>query len=80
MITKINKTINYNNLSLDETWLKNILFVADNPDDAGDFEASNDALESELPFLYTAEKVYLKSWGCPMDAVLYDFCALSEQD
>ncbi|OGL38516.1 MAG: hypothetical protein A2042_00790 [Candidatus Schekmanbacteria bacterium GWA2_38_11] len=64
----INKIINYNSFSSGEAWLKNILFVADNPDDAGDFEVSNDALEDELPDTYTAEKVYLKSFSSVLQA------------
>jgi uncharacterized repeat protein (TIGR01451 family) len=40
-------------------WNRRVLFVADNPDDAGDFYASSDAVaDGYLPAPYAADKVY----------------------
>jgi hypothetical protein len=60
----VNKTIAYENIGLNETWTKKMLFVADN--EAG-FEAMDDELVANLPANYTATKLYLASYVNPLD-------------
>jgi hypothetical protein len=40
-------------------WKKNILMVADNPDEGGDFPADSDSLVPFVPSGYSVEKIYL---------------------
>ena len=56
MVTKI---INYEQNLPEGDWRRQVLFVADNPDDAGDFRAlSDDIVDNHLLPPYTAEKAY----------------------
>jgi hypothetical protein len=43
-------------------WTKNILMVADNPDDGGDFPSNSDVIADILPSAYTTEKIYLSEY------------------
>jgi len=45
----VGKTLAYEQTSPEAEWLKQVLLVADNPDDAGDFHALSDSLLSILP-------------------------------
>jgi len=54
----ISKIINYENSS-GGTWTKQVLMLADNPDDGGDFPADSNNMAALLPIGYTANKIYL---------------------
>ncbi len=57
----VNKILNYEQNPPSSDWNKEVLFVADNADDAGDFAAlSDDIADNYLPPSYTAQKVYYK--------------------
>ena len=60
MVTKI---INYEQNPPEGDWKQQVLFVADNPDDAGDFRLlSDDIADNHLPSSYSLKKVY---YGIP---------------
>ncbi len=54
----IGKTIAYENSS-GGTWTKQVLMLADNPDDGGDFSVDSNNVATLLPSGYTAYKIYL---------------------
>lgn len=55
----VNKIITYENASEPDGWNKNISFVADNADAAGNFaDLSDDIADNYLPSPYSAEKIY----------------------
>ncbi|MEJ5308323.1 MAG: C25 family cysteine peptidase [Anaerolineae bacterium] len=57
--TMINKALGYLQNPPTTEWNREILFVADNPDDAGDFYAYSNAVADQfVPPLYNAQKVY----------------------
>jgi hypothetical protein len=56
----INKILDYEQSPPTGDWNKNVLFVADNADDAGSFHTlSDDIADNYLPESYAAHKVYL---------------------
>ena len=55
--TLIHKIIAYESAGTG-LWEKNVLMVADNPDDGGDFSADSDSLVPFLPSGYSVEKIY----------------------
>ena len=54
----INKIISYENSSSD-SWTKQVLMLADDPDDGGDFPVDSNNVAALLPIGYTANKIYL---------------------
>lgn len=55
----VNKTLDYMQNPPTTEWNRQILFLADNPDAAGDFYAYSDVVaDNYVPFLYSAQKVY----------------------
>ncbi|MEJ5311356.1 MAG: C25 family cysteine peptidase [Anaerolineae bacterium] len=55
----VNKILDYEMNPAVGDWNQNILFVADNPDTAGDFQVYSDAIaDGYLPAPYIAQKVY----------------------
>lgn len=59
--TMVNKILNYEQNPPSSDWNKEVLFVADDADDAGDFATlSDDIADNYLPPSYTAQKVYYK--------------------
>ncbi|HOT90752.1 MAG TPA: C25 family cysteine peptidase [Anaerolineae bacterium] len=55
----VNKTLDYMQNPPTTEWNRQILFLADNPDAAGDFYAYSDAVaDSYVPPFYNAQKVY----------------------
>ncbi len=65
----IDKTLQYLQQSADSAWQKKALFVADNPDDAGDFEgAADELILDKLPPDFTPTKVYLTQCAGAADA------------
>lgn len=42
-----------------EAWHSRIVLAADNPDHGGDFHASSDIVEAQLPVDYSSEKIYV---------------------
>lgn len=44
------------------SWTKNILMVADDPDDGGDFSSNSDVIADMLPSAYLTEKIYLSEY------------------
>ena len=59
----VSKIINYEQNLPEGDWKQQVLFVADDPDDAGDFRLlSDDIADNHLPSSYTLEKVY---YGIP---------------
>ncbi|HIQ04402.1 MAG TPA: hypothetical protein EYH31_01755, partial [Anaerolineae bacterium] len=64
--TMVNKIIGYERALPSGDWLYHTLWVADDPDAAGDFHALSDAVADHLlPAPYVAEKVYYGSPGYP---------------
>jgi hypothetical protein len=65
----VDKTLQYEQQVLGLAWQKKALFVSDNPDDAGDFEAcSNELISHSLPTDFTPTKVYLTQCAGAADA------------
>ncbi|MCX5707990.1 MAG: C25 family cysteine peptidase [Candidatus Omnitrophica bacterium] len=66
----VNKTIAYESVSLDESWVKNALFIAD---DAGGFESVCDTLSDTMVDKYLRLKFYLSSYSnsedCKQDLI-----------
>jgi hypothetical protein len=60
----VNKTIAYEAGSLDASWTRKALFVAD---DEAAFEAVCDQLAGQLPENYTASRLFLDSYVNPLD-------------
>jgi len=57
----VNKVLNYEQNPASGDWNSKVLFVADDADGAGNFDAlSDDIADNYLPSSYTAEKVYYK--------------------
>ncbi len=68
--TMVDNILNYEQNSSSGGWNKNILFVADNQDGAGDFDyLSDDIADNYLPSSYTAQKVYYKITHPTVDGV-----------
>ena len=68
--TMVNKILDYERDSPSSDWNKDILFLADNADAAGDFAAlSDDIADNYLPSSYTAQKVYYKITHPTVDGV-----------
>jgi hypothetical protein len=68
--TMVNKILNYEQNPPIGDWNKDVLFVADNQDSAGDFDAlSDDLADNYLPSSYTAQKVYYKITHTTVSAV-----------
>jgi hypothetical protein len=44
------------------SWTKNILMVADDPDNSGDFPSNSDVIADILPSSYLTEKIYLSEY------------------
>ena len=66
--TMVNKIIDYEQNPPEGDWNSRTLFVADNPDSAGEFgELSDDIVDNYLPPLYTADKIYLGSVDYPYE-------------
>lgn len=56
----INKILDYEQSPPDGDWNENVLFVADDADEAGSFDAlSDDIADNYLPTAYASQKVYL---------------------
>ena len=56
----VGKILSYESQAL-QTWSRDILFIADDQDTGGDFDAlSDDVADHYLPPIYTADKVYYK--------------------
>lgn len=57
----VEKALDYMQNPPTTEWNRQILFVADNPDDAGDFYAFSDSVaDNYVPALYSAQKVYYR--------------------
>ncbi|MGB3903823.1 MAG: C25 family cysteine peptidase, partial [Anaerolineae bacterium] len=75
----VSKIINYEQNPPEGDWKQQVLFVADNPDDAGDFRLlSDDIADNHLPSPYAPEKVYYKispytTGGAVRDAIINAF-------
>ena len=68
--TMVNKILNYEQNPSGGDWNKNVLFVADNADAAGNFDVlSDDIADNYLPSSYTAQKVYYKITHSTVDGV-----------
>jgi uncharacterized repeat protein (TIGR01451 family) len=53
-----------------EAWMQRVLFVADNPDNAGDFHTLSDAIaEDHLPAPYLSDRIYYKQTHSSSSAV-----------
>ncbi len=59
----VDKIISYESSS--GTWTDNVLMLADNPDDSGNYPADSDKLASLLPPAYMTSKIYLSQY--PID-------------
>jgi hypothetical protein len=58
----ISKTISYEQAETHD-WQRNLLFVADNPDSAGEFEASAETvIAGYVPSSYTVDKIFLADY------------------
>ncbi len=57
----IDKIIAYEESAGD--WKNNVLMVADNPDDGGDFTSDSDAVATLVPDGYTTTSIYLEDLG-----------------
>jgi hypothetical protein len=55
----VDKILSYESAAPYLSWTREILFIADNQDYAGDFDALSDSIVSLLPPEYTARKVYM---------------------
>jgi hypothetical protein len=55
----VEKTINYSQQETLETWNTNLLFVADDPDSAGNFPGlSDEIIDAYIPESFSVEKIY----------------------
>jgi hypothetical protein len=59
----LDKLETYEGTPWDDSWASGVIFVADNPDEVFDFEASCEALIGRLPPGYTAVRDYLEAEG-----------------
>jgi hypothetical protein len=57
----LQKTITYDGDSFGGDWSKDILFIADDEDDAGDFPANSDILASYVQYPFQTNKIYYNS-------------------
>ena len=62
VVAVVNKILGYESAS-PTGWNQNILFAADNPDKAGDFEAASEDLINLLPNGFNPQRVYLRTLG-----------------
>ncbi len=60
----VDKIISYE-LQAEDGWETNTLWIADNPDAGGDFDADSDTVAAELPGKYSARKLYLYTASSP---------------
>ncbi|MBN1996750.1 T9SS type A sorting domain-containing protein, partial [candidate division KSB1 bacterium] len=59
----VQKITNYEKTTLGDGWVKNVLFIADNADEGGNFESTSDLISENVVAPFNVQKVYLRDAG-----------------
>ncbi len=72
----VQKIKNYEKTTLGDGWVKDVLFIADNADEGGNFETTSDQIAENVTSPFNVQKIYLRdagSAGAARSAIINQF-------